>query len=154
MKTKAGRYFVLLIFAFMHTVSFSQVDSKDQEAVKQVLNSYKKAIETLDLTGVDKLFIEKSVVIESGKVEGRYQDYLVNHIGPELGDFKTFTFSDYKVELTVSLPYAFATETYRYSIVLKKDDSVIERKGVATSVLKKENGIWKIVNMHNSSRRP
>jgi hypothetical protein len=45
-------------------------------------------------------------------------------------------------------------ETYKYTIVLKKDNSVIERKGVATTILKKENGTWKIWQTHTSARRP
>jgi len=101
-------------------------------------------------------------LIESGKVEGTYQDYLAHHIGPELGDFTSFKFDPYNVAefdpynvaVTVTGDYAFAVETYNYTIVLKKDNSEIKRKGVASSFLKKENGVWKIVHMHNSSRKP
>lgn len=118
------------------------------------LETYKKAIERLDTTGTGKLFLPKSIVIESGKIEGRYQDYLAHHLGPELVDFKSFTFSDYKADVTVDLPYAFVTETYKYTILLKKDNSVIERKGAATTILKKENGTWKIWQTHTSARRP
>ena len=50
--------------------------------------------------------------------------------------------------------YAFSTETYHYVIVLKEEDKVIERQGAATSVLHKENGQWKIMKAHNSSRAP
>lgn len=131
-----------------------QPNADDVTTVITTLESYKKAIERLDTTGTGKLFVSKSIVIESGKVEGRYQDYLAHHLGPELDDFKSFTFSDYKADVTVDLPYAFATETYKYTIVLKKDNSVVERKGVATTILKKENGAWKIWQTHTSARRP
>jgi ketosteroid isomerase-like protein len=131
-----------------------QPNADDVTTVITTLESYKKAIERLDTTGTGKLFASKSIVIESGKVEGRYQDYLAHHLGPELDDFKSFTFSDYKADVTVDLPYAFATETYKYTIVLKKDNSVIERKGVASTILKKENGAWKIWQTHTSARRP
>lgn len=131
-----------------------QPNADDVTTVITTLESYKKAIERLDTTGTGKLFVSKSIVIESGKVEGRYQDYLAHHLGPELDDFKSFTFSDYKADVTVDLPYAFATETYKYTIILKKDNSVIERRGVATTILKKENGAWKIWQTHTSARRP
>ena len=49
--------------------------------------------------------------------------------------------------------YAFATETYNYTIVLAKDKTEVKRKGVTTSVLKKINGNWKIMMSHNSSRK-
>jgi uncharacterized protein (TIGR02246 family) len=126
----------------------------DEQKVKDVLSSYKNALEKLDVKGTDVLFVPNSQIIESGKVEGTYQDYLAHHIGPELGDFTSFRFENYKVEVTVTGDYAFAVEIYNYSIVLKKDNSEIKRKGVASSFLKKENGVWKIAHMHNSSRKP
>ena len=138
------------IFCFAGTLSAQS----EEEKVKQVLTSYKDALEELDVKGTDALFVASSQIIESGKVEGTYQEYLAHHIGPELGDFSSFKFDNYKVEVTVTGDYAFAVETYNYTIVLKKDNSEIKRKGVASSFLKKENGVWKIAHMHNSSRKP
>lgn len=126
----------------------------DEQKVKDVLSSYKSALEKLDVKGTDVLFAANSQIIESGKVEGTYTDYLAHHIGPELGEFNSFKFENYNVEVTPAGNYAFAVETYDYAIVLKKDNSEIRRKGVASSFLKKENGNWKIVHMHNSSRKP
>lgn len=48
---------------------------------------------------------------------------------------------------------ALATETYRYRIEPRTGE-IAERLGVATSVLKKVDGTWKIVSMHGSARRP
>lgn len=145
---------VILLIAISMSGRAQQPRTVDVTMVINTLESYKKAIESLDTVGTGKLFVSKSVVIESGKIEGRYQDYLAHHLGPELGDFKSFAFTDYKADVTVDLPYAFATETYKYTIVLKKDNSMIERKGVATTILKKDNGAWKIWQTHTSSRRP
>ena len=128
-------------------------NTDDVAMVIATLESYKKAIESLDTTGTGKLFVSKSVVIESGSIEGNFQHYLTHHLGPELDEFKSFKFSDYKADVTVDLPYAFVTESYKFMIVVKKDNSVAERKGVATSILKKENGIWRIVQTHSSSRK-
>lgn len=129
-------------------------DEADTAAVKSVLATYKKALEKLDLTGVEALFAPDNQVVESGKVEGGYADYRDHHIGPELGHFNSFTFSDYTVAVRLEGPIALATETYRYTIVLKDKPEPIERQGVATSVLKKIDGQWKIVSTHSSSRTP
>lgn len=129
-------------------------DEADTAAVKAVLTTYKGALERLDLTGVEALFAPDNQVVESGKVEGGYADYRDHHIGPELGHFKTFRFSDYAVIVRLEGPIALATETYRYTIVLKDKPEPIERQGVATSVLKKIDGQWKIVSTHASSRTP
>ena len=139
-----------IIFLAVGTLSAQTEEAK----VKQVLSSYKEALENLDVKGTDVLFVSNSQIIESGKVEGTYQEYLAHHIGPELGDFSSFKFDNYKVEVTVTGDYAFAVETYNYTIVLKKDNSEIKRKGVASSFVKKESEVWKIVHMHNSSRKP
>ncbi len=141
----------LLTLFFFANMLYAQTE---EDKVKQVLSAYKDALEKLDVKGTDVLFVSNSQIIESGKVEGTYQDYLAHHIGPELGDFTSFKFENYKVEVTLTGDYAFAVETYNYTIVLKKDNSEIKRKGVASSFLKKESSVWKIVHMHNSSRKP
>lgn len=131
----------------------SPVDA-DTAAVKAVLKSYKTSIERLNLAGVEQLFAPDNQVIESGKVEGGYVDYRDNHIGPELGHFASFQFSDYAVTVRLEGSIALATETYRYTIKLKDKPEPIQRQAVATSVLKKSEGQWKIVSMHSSSRAP
>lgn len=142
---------VIILLTLNDFTAYAQGDS---EKVKETLLKYKDALEKLDVTGTDILFAANSQIIESGKVEGTYQDYLAHHIGPELGDFKSFKFENYKVDVTVTGDYAFAVETYNYTIILKKDNTEIKRRGVASSFLKKENETWKIVHMHNSSRKP
>ena len=127
--------------------------NKSDEAVKAVLKKYKTKIEQLDTAGVSNLFVKKSNVYESGSSEGTISHYLEHHLGPELKDFKSFNFNNYKVDVQVDGNYAFTTETYNYVIVLAKNNTEIKRNGVATSVLKKTNGEWKIINTHSSSRK-
>lgn len=128
--------------------------TSDEAAVRAVLSQYKSAIERLDATETERLFTAESTVFETGGVEGSYANYLAKHLGPELGHFKSFKFSDYKVEVhLLSADAAHAIETYKFRIETKAGE-VVDRLGVATSVLRKENGTWKIVMMHSSSRRP
>lgn len=132
---------------------------QEKEAVIQVMKSYKDALQNRTTEGTFELFAENSEVFEQGKVEGTYNDYIENHLGPELGHFKSFSFNNYKINARVNLPYAYTTETYDYTIVLKKDpvghteERTIESKGVATSILIKEKGEWKIVHTHSSFKK-
>ena len=143
---------VSMATVFFSVAAFSQTN--DTEAVKKVLNSYKKAIEKLDTTGVVNLFVKDSKVFEQAKDEGTISHYLEHHLGPELKDFKSFTFSDYKVMVTISGAYAFSTETYIYTIVPAKEGSNnIKSQGVATSILKKTKDGWKIAQTHSSFRK-
>ena len=125
----------------------------DRDGSAAVLSSYKSAIERLDIADVDKLFTPDAVVIESGKVEGNFAAYRDHHLGPELKDFKSFAFDNYKADIKVEGPVAIATETYTYRIVLISGEAV-DRQGVATSVLKWNGKGWQIVTTHSSSRKP
>lgn len=147
--------FVLLLAAALFIGSVVAAEPEgDVAAVKAVLGAYKSALERRDLTGVERLFATDNEVIESGKVEGTYADYRDHHIGPELGHFESFQFSDYVAKVRVEGALALVTETYRYTIRLKDKPEPIERQGVATSVLRKSDGQWRFVSMHSSSRAP
>ncbi len=131
-------------------MSFAQ--NGDIAAIKQTLNNYKQKIEGLDTSDVAKLFITNSKVIEQGKDEGTISNYLAHHLGPELKDFKSFKFSNYKADVKLNGNYAYTTESYTYTITLK-DDKEIKSNGYATSVLQKIKTDWKIVQTHSSFRK-
>lgn len=145
---------IIFLLTFCLQGQAQQAASDDKSLVLKTMQSYQKAIERLDTAGTARLFWKDSQVVESGSVEGSYEHYLAHHLGPELKDFTSFAFTDYKVDVVIDLPYAFTTETYGYTIVLKKDNSIAKRKGVATTVLKKQNGTWKIWQTHTSARKP
>lgn len=125
----------------------------EEAAVRSVLTQYKSAIERLDATGTERLFTADSAIFETGGVEGSYANYLAKHLGPELGHLKSFKFSDYRVDVRFEGPVALATESYNYRIETGKGE-IAQRRGVASSVLKKVGGEWKILSMHNSARTP
>ncbi|MDF7815547.1 MULTISPECIES: nuclear transport factor 2 family protein [Hymenobacter] len=134
--------------------------STDEAAVRAVLHQYQQAVQKLDTTGTTRLFVPNSVVLESGSREGTYAHYRDHHLGPELKEFNSFTYADYKADVTVDGNYAFATESYTYTIGLKKDPKAktapapIKRRGVASSVLRKNAaGQWQFVSTHNSAHK-
>ena len=151
---------ITLVTVLIATVNFTNAqnskDKADKEDVIAVMKSYKDALQNLTTEGTFELFTKDSKVFESGGVEGSYAHYIEHHLGPELGHFKSFTFSDYKIDVQVDGAYAFTTETYVYTIVLnpneKGEGRTIAKKGVATSILKKLEGKWKIIKTHSSSR--
>ena len=129
------------------------IQNKNAELVKKVLKRYNSAIEALDVTGTERFFTTDSKIYESGGSEGNYAHYMEHHLTPELKEFRSFTYSDYEVEVQVDGNYAFTTETYTYTIIVAKDNTEVKRKGVATSVLKKVKGQWMIMISHSSSRK-
>lgn len=127
--------------------------SADVAAVTQVLSQYRTAIERLDASGTERLFAEDSRIFENGGVEGSYANYLAHHLGPELAHFTAFRFADVDVDIRFEGPVALATETYTFRIE-RHEGEPIERRGVTTSVLRREGSDWKIVSLHGSSRAP
>lgn len=151
---------VLICFLFTVQATYGQdVEIDDDKAVTAVMKSYKDAIQNLTTEGTFELFTPDATVFEQGKVEGTYKDYIAHHLGPELGHFKSFSFSEYEIQTKVNLPYAYATENYLYTIVLKGDEKkgtkerTINSKGVATSILEKIDGTWKIIHSHTSFKK-
>lgn len=142
----------------METETIEVDIEKERDEVIAHMKKYKDAFQNLSTDGTLELFTEDSQVFESGGTEGTYANYIEHHIGPELSHFNSFVFSDYTIEIQVDLPYAFVTETYIYTLDLKDNKEkkrraqVISKKGVATSVLKKVDGSWKILKTHSSSR--
>ncbi|MBL4643971.1 MAG: nuclear transport factor 2 family protein [Flavobacteriaceae bacterium] len=156
MGTYVKSIIVVVVFIF---VGFNiQAQSADKKAVITVMKTYKDAIQNLTTEGTMSLFTKEATVFESGGSEGTYKNYVAHHLGPELGHFNRFSFSNYKIDVVVELPFAFVTETYIYTIDLKANKKratkarIIKKKGVATSVLKKIKGEWKITKTHSSSR--
>ena len=149
---------ILILMLLATGQIYSQNIDAEKEAVKSVMKNYKNAMQNLTTKGTFELFAKDSHIFESGGVEGSYANYIEHHIGPELGHFNKFEYSDYKIDVQVDAPYAFTTETYIYTIVTKPDEKseskTIKKKGVATSVLKKKDGNWQIIKMHSSSRTP
>lgn len=121
--------------------------------IERVLADYRSAIERLDARGTERLFAADSAVFENGGVEGTYANYLEHHLGPELGHFRSFRFADHRLDLWCDGAIAVATETYTYRIE-RAEGPPIERRGVTTSVLRRSDREWRIVNMHGSSRAP
>lgn len=143
----------IFIAAFIICLSlYSSAQNKEVEAIKKTLNAYKAKIESLDTSGTPKLFVTNSKIIEQAKDEGTISNYLEHHLGPELKEFKSFKFSNYKVDVTLNGNFAYTTESYLYTIVLK-DDKEIKSNGFATSVLQKVKNDWKIVQTHSSFRK-
>lgn len=149
----------LIIFILLSFPLEAQDEYHDHEeltikmSVEKVLKDYKNALESLDVSDTQHLFSEDATIFENGKFEGSYQDYLDNHIGPELGHFREFTFNDYEVHIRLEGEIAISFETYIYKIILNGENPrIVERHGTATSVLKNFDGNWKIIQNHGSSR--
>src|SRR3546814_16268450 len=93
-------------------------------------------MEKRDLTGVEALFSPDAQIFESGGVEGNFAHYRDHHLGPELKEFRSFAFRNYKISVRGEGDVAIATETYSFSLVLASGET-LERDGGATKERKR-----------------
>jgi ketosteroid isomerase-like protein len=116
------------------------------------LAGYRSALTQRDAEAMMALFAENSLVVENGKVEGTFAEYMEHHLGPELDAITRFEFSDVETDIEMLGHHvALGRETYSYRIELA-DGRVFERTGAATSVLTHDADGWKILRYHSSSR--
>lgn len=127
--------------------------NQDISGAQAALIAYRRALTERDADAMTALFADESRVFENGKAEGSFTHYMEHHLGPELGEITSFTFREPTVEIIRMGHMAYGRETYTYRIELA-DGRVIEREGVATSVLVHDAEGWKIVQYHSSSRSP
>ena len=123
--------------------------------VVAVLDRYRGALEALSASHSETSFWPDAQVFEQGGAEGSISEYLTHHLAPELEEFSSFAFQDHVTNATVVGDIAYATETYRFRIAFKTAGRApVERRGVATSVLRQRDGEWRIVSYHSSTRAP
>lgn len=144
----------LMLVATFWTMPAQADEAEDVAAVKAVLRSYSQAVEKLDGSLASPLFAPDAQIFEQGGDEGTWSAYLKDHLGPEFAEFSSFAFAEYASLAAVEGDLAFASETYRYTLVVKASSEKAERLGAATSVLKRTPEGWKIVQYHSSSRKP
>lgn len=128
-------------------------DTEQEVGPDAILIAYRDALIALDLEAAGENFAADARVFENGKAEGSWADYAEHHLGPELGHFSSFSFPTYEIEIRKDGDFAFGEERYSYRIELS-DGRVIERVGVATSVLRNGLNGWRITSYHSSSRAP
>lgn len=135
-----------------HAEHMAEMNS-DIAGAEAALTTYREALTARNADAMTALFAEQSYVYENGKDEGSFTHYMQHHLGPELDAITSFTFDEPTVAVTRMGHMAYGRETYTYRIELA-DGRVIDREGVATSVLAHNADGWKIVQYHSSSRAP
>jgi ketosteroid isomerase-like protein len=131
----------------------AQAHATDEQQVRTVVTAYKDAITRMDVSQTPALFWPDSEIFENGGVEGSFAYYLEHHLGPEFADLAGFEFRNHQMTVEVDGDTAFVSETYTYHITFKDTArELIERRGVATSVLRKRGDEWRFDIYHSSAR--
>ncbi len=146
---------VLAIAAFIGLSFYTGVSAQtnDEKAVAAVLRQNAAAFAKNDMATMTKIWAtdESLTIFESGHANYGWTDYRDNHLAPEMKEMKNtkYEYSDIKAKVSGSMAYA----TMKYTISGDSEGKHFDSAGLATAVLAKSGGKWRIVHWHSSSPR-
>lgn len=132
---------------------FVMAQSSDQKAVVEVIQQNATAFAKNDLATMQKIWddSEQVVIFEGGHANYGWADYRDNHLVPEMKEIQNTKYEFTDIKPRVSGKFAYAT--MKYSISGDVNKRHFDSAGVATAVLEKIRGKWKLVHFHSSSPR-
>ncbi len=151
----ASAILVAALFVGLNFYSNVSAQTSEEKAVAEVLRQNAAAFAKNDMATLEKIWAnaESVTVFESGHANYGWADYRDNHLVPEMKEMKNtkYEYSDIKAKVSGNLAYA----TMKYTISGDIGTRHVDGAGLATAVLEKMNGKWKIVHWHSSApRRP
>jgi uncharacterized protein (TIGR02246 family) len=114
--------------------------------------AYDAAFNGKDLNKLAALYHPDVTIFEGSGINRGWVDYRDNHLGPELKSFQNLQWSHSNIVVHPLGPTA-AYVTADYSIKYQAGERAVDSGGIATHVLVKENGSWKIRHSHTAARR-
>ena len=124
-----------------------QPPEADTTQVRATLDSFRQALVAGDLTAIDSLFAEEARVYMSGESMG-WARFRAAHLADTLegASGRRLEFDDVAVHLADETAWA----TLRWTLSATRDGGPTTSRGVATFVLEKREGRWRVVHLHES----
>ncbi len=147
---------LVLLLSIVVTTSAQEPKTQQQEAkaaIEEILNGNAQAFEKGDFAKLEQLWSngDNLTVFEGGYVNRGWVDYRDNHLKPELKELKDVKYSLSNIEPHIEGSTAWAI--FDYTISGKTDKGVaFQGQGLGTAILEKQEGKWRIVHWHSSSK--
>lgn len=123
-----------------------------QDQVQAFFKAYDEAFNARDLNKLGTMYHPDVTVFEGAGIDRTWAAYRDNHLGPELKAFQDLSFAHSNVVVIVLGPDA-AYVTADYSIKYTTGDRKVDSGGIATHILVREGGAWKIRHSQTAARR-
>ena len=125
--------------------------SRESEVVA-FFKAYDAAFNARDIDKLATMYHADVTIFEGSGINRGWVDYRDNHLGPELKSFQDLVWSHSNIVVHM-LGETSAYVTADYAIKYKSGDRVVDSGGIATHVLVKEQGNWKIRHSQTAARR-
>ena len=147
-RTLTGITATVVILAGLVSVA---AQSRDAE-VTSFFKAYDEAFNARDIQKLATMYHPDVTIFEGSGINRGWVDYRDNHLGPELKSFQDLQWAHSNIVVHM-LGDSSAYVTADYTIKYKTGDRVVDSGGIATHVLVKEQGAWKIRHSHTAARR-
>lgn len=121
----------------------------DTTQIRAVLETFRGAIVSGDLTPLDSLFSEDALVYASGRATRGWAEYRNGDLAESLEwlSERRLRFDDVAVHLADETAWA----TLRWTLMGVHDGAPATSRGVATFIFEKREGRWRLVHLHDSA---
>lgn len=120
--------------------------------IREFFKAYDAAFNAKDLEKLATRYHPEVTIFEGGGINRGWVDYRDNHLGPELKAFQNLQWSHSNIVIHV-LGETSAYVTADYAIKYTSGGRAVDSGGIATHVLVREQGQWKIRHSHTAARR-
>jgi uncharacterized protein (TIGR02246 family) len=120
--------------------------------VTAFFKAYDAAFNAKDLEKLATMYHPDVTIFEGSGINRGWVDYRDNHLGPELKSFQNLQWSHSNLVIHM-LGDSAAYVTADYGIKYQVGEKPVDSGGIATHVLVKDGGAWKIRHSHTASRR-
>ena len=146
---------VVVRIAIVASVIAGTIGLSAQSRESEILAFFKAYDAAFNARDIDKLatmYHADVTIFEGSGINRGWVDYRDNHLGPELKSFQDLVWSHSTI-VVHPLGEASAYVTADYAIKYKSGDRVVDSGGIATHILVKDQGTWKIRHSHTAARR-
>jgi uncharacterized protein (TIGR02246 family) len=131
----------------------ARVWAQNTEAqVREFFKTYDAAFNAKDLEKLGTLYHPDVTIFEGGGIDRGWAAYRDKHLGPELKAFQNLQWAHSNI-VVHPLGDAAAYVTADYTIKYQTGERSVDSGGIATHVLVREQGQWKIRHSHTAARR-
>lgn len=153
-RVKAVGLMTAMLVAIVASVGVraQQMPDATEKAVVSLFADYDRAFVARDLEKLATFYHPDVTVYEGGGINPGWADYRDRHLGPELKSFENLKFEHINIVVRLIGPDA-AYVTGEYLLDANANGREIRSGGLATYVMIRHDGAWKIRHSHTSSKR-
>jgi ketosteroid isomerase-like protein len=132
----------------------AQAESSDEKIIKNIIADIKYGWEHGDGTPFRKHFLDfkGALYVESGGENEGLDDLVKNHVEPEKDAMEYLRINYSNIEINFEQDFAWVLAGTRIQGKLRQSGKEFDKAGHQTFLLRKIDGLWKVVHTHSSSK--